>query len=115
MAGYAVAPTIDEHFFPDVVKVEEGSRSRLMYPVSNGDPQLRFRWLKNGLRISYHAQRVIETPDDSSIIKIGRVRLADHSQFTCLVSNDAASVNRSVERVVHGENAIAWYRTGSHG
>ncbi|KAH7968024.1 hypothetical protein HPB52_005343 [Rhipicephalus sanguineus] len=104
-----------EHFFPDVVKVEEGSRSRLMCSVSNGGPPLCFLWLKNGLRISCHGQRVIETPDDSSIIKIGRVRLADHSQFTCLVSNDAASVNRSVERVVHGEKAVAWYQTGSHG
>ncbi|KAH7969810.1 hypothetical protein HPB52_021990 [Rhipicephalus sanguineus] len=97
-----VAPTIDEHFFPDVVKVEEGSRSRLMCSVSKGDPPLRFRWLKNGLRISSHGERVIETTDDSSIIKIGRVRFADHGEYTCFVSNDAASVNRSVELVVHG-------------
>ncbi|XP_075742812.1 cell adhesion molecule Dscam1-like [Rhipicephalus microplus] len=96
-----VAPTIDEHFFPDVVKVEEGSRSRLMCSVSKGDPPLRFRWLKNGLRISSHGERVIETTDDSSIIKIGRVRFADHGEYTCFVSNDASSVNRSVELVVH--------------
>ncbi|KAH8026603.1 hypothetical protein HPB51_022309 [Rhipicephalus microplus] len=96
-----VAPTIDEHFFPNVVKVEEGSRSRLMCSVSKGDPPLRFRWLKNGLRISSHGERVIETTDDSSIIKIGRVRFADHGEYTCFVSNDAASVNRSVELVVH--------------
>ncbi|XP_050040863.3 cell adhesion molecule Dscam1-like isoform X1 [Dermacentor andersoni] len=96
-----VAPTIDEHFFPDVVKVEEGSRSRLMCSVSKGDPPLRFRWLKNGLRIGSHGERVIETTDDSSIIKIGRVRFADHGEYTCFVSNDASSVNRSVELVVH--------------
>ncbi|KAK8784019.1 hypothetical protein V5799_009616, partial [Amblyomma americanum] len=97
-----VAPVIDDHFFPDVIKVEEGTRSRLMCSVSKGDPPLRFRWLKNGLSIGSHGERIIETTDDSSIIKFGRVRFVDRGRYVCFVSNDAASVNRTVELVVHG-------------
>ncbi|XP_077518318.1 cell adhesion molecule Dscam1-like [Amblyomma americanum] len=96
-----VAPVIDDHFFPDVIKVEEGTRSRLMCSVSKGDPPLRFRWLKNGLSIGSHGERIIETTDDSSIIKFGRVRFVDRGRYVCFVSNDAASVNRTVELVVH--------------
>ncbi|KAH9373260.1 hypothetical protein HPB48_005005 [Haemaphysalis longicornis] len=100
-----VAPVIDDHFFPDVIKVEEGTRSRLMCSVSKGDPPLRFRWLKNGLSIGSHGERAIETTDDSSIIKFGRVRFVDRGRYVCFVSNDAASVNRTVELVVHGKQA----------
>ncbi|KAL1468592.1 hypothetical protein MTO96_041392, partial [Rhipicephalus appendiculatus] len=100
--------TIDDPFFSHVVRVEEGSRLRLMCSVSKGDPPLRFRWTKNGLGISSHGERVIETTDDSSIIKIARVVFADHGEYTCFVPNDAASVNRSLELVVHGESVMPW-------
>ncbi|CAN7984334.1 unnamed protein product, partial [Ixodes hexagonus] len=96
-----VAPVIDDHFFPDVIKVEEGTRSRLMCSVSKGDPPLRFRWLKNGLTIGSHGDRSIEATDDSSIIKFARVRFVDRGSYVCFVSNDAASVNRTVQLVVH--------------
>ncbi|CAN7995711.1 unnamed protein product, partial [Ixodes hexagonus] len=97
----SVAPVIDDHFFPDVIKVEEGTRSRLMCSVSKGDPPLRFRWLKNGLTIGSHGDRSIEATDDSSIIKFARVRFVDRGSYVCFVSNDAASVNRTVQLVVH--------------
>ncbi|XP_064480699.1 cell adhesion molecule Dscam2-like isoform X2 [Ornithodoros turicata] len=96
-----VAPMIDDHFFPDVIKVEEGTRSRLMCSVSKGDPPLRFRWIKNGLNINTRGDRTIEANDDSSIIKFARVRFSDKGRYVCFVSNDAASVNRTVELVVH--------------
>ncbi|KAL1473048.1 hypothetical protein MTO96_038964 [Rhipicephalus appendiculatus] len=86
-----------------------------MCSVSKGDPPLRFRWTKNGLRISSHGERVIETTDDSSIIKIARVVFADHGEYTCFVPSDAASVDRSLELVVHGESVMPWYRTGNRG
>ncbi|XP_022669215.1 Down syndrome cell adhesion molecule-like protein Dscam2 isoform X3 [Varroa destructor] len=95
-----VAPQIDDHFFPDIIKVEEGTRSRLMCSVSKGDPPLRFRWLKNGLQMRNNADRQIESNEDSSIIKFQRVKFSDKGMYTCFVSNDAASVSRTVELIV---------------
>lgn len=60
----------------------------------------RFRWLKNGLQLRNNADRQIESNEDSSIIKFQRVKFADKGMYTCFVSNDAASVSRTVELIV---------------
>ncbi|KAH7953666.1 hypothetical protein HPB49_010979 [Dermacentor silvarum] len=58
-------------------------------------------------RIGSHGEWVIQATDDSSIIKINRIRFADHVEYTCFVFDDARSVNRSVELDVHAECFIA--------
>lgn len=60
----------------------------------------RFRWLKNGLQMRNNADRQIESNEDSSIIKFQRVKFSDKGMYTCFVSNDAASVSRTVELIV---------------
>ncbi|KAL1471773.1 hypothetical protein MTO96_039741 [Rhipicephalus appendiculatus] len=80
-----------------------------MCSLSKGDLSLFFLWLKNGLEITSHGEREIENTDDSSIIKIGWVRFANHGEYT------AASVNQSVELFVHGENAMTGYTTDNRG
>lgn len=47
-----------------------------------------------------NADRQIESNEDSSIIKFQRVKFSDKGMYTCFVSNDAASVSRTVELIV---------------
>ncbi|CAN7939532.1 unnamed protein product [Ixodes hexagonus] len=96
-----VPPIIDDHFFPEIISVDEGSRSRLLCSVSKGDGPLRFRWLKDGQLLTSVPDGSVQHSDDSAMIKFRKVRFSDRGKYTCFVNNDAAGDNRTADVVVN--------------
>ncbi|KAK8756136.1 hypothetical protein V5799_001156 [Amblyomma americanum] len=96
-----VPPVIDDHFFPESITVDEGSRSRLLCSVSKGDGPLRFQWFKDGRPLSSVPDGSVQYSDDSAMIKFRKMRFRDRGQYTCFATNDAASDNRTTDVVVN--------------
>lgn len=96
-----VPPVIDDHFFPETITVDEGSRSRLLCSVSKGDGPLRFQWFKDGRQLSSIPDGSVQYSDDSAMIKFRKVRFRDHGKYTCYATNDAAGDNRTTDVVVN--------------
>lgn len=100
---FTVPPVIDDHFFPETITVDEGSRSRLLCSVSKGDGPLRFQWFKDGRQLSSIPDGSVQYSDDSAMIKFRKVRFRDHGKYTCYATNDAAGDNRTTDVVVNGK------------
>ncbi|KAG0444598.1 hypothetical protein HPB47_013612 [Ixodes persulcatus] len=96
-----VPPVIDDHFFPETITVDEGSRSRLLCSVSKGDGPLRFQWFKDGQLLSSVPDGSVQYSDDSAMIKFRKVRFRDRGKYTCFATNDAAGDNRTTDVVVN--------------
>lgn len=98
---------IDDHFFPETITVDEGSRSRLLCSVSKGDGPLRFQWFKDGRPLTSVPDGSVQYSDDSAMIKFRKMRFRDRGQYTCFATNDAAADNRTTDVIVNGECAAA--------
>lgn len=98
----SVAPKIipfsfqDEHLF-------EGVLARISCVVYQGDLPLTILWKKDGRPISSDLGISIREIDDySSILTIEKVETKHNGNFTCVVSNDAATVNYTAQLTVYG-------------
>ncbi|KAH9373256.1 hypothetical protein HPB48_005001 [Haemaphysalis longicornis] len=96
-----VPPVIDDHFFPETITVDEGSRSRLLCSVSKGDGPLRFQWFKDGRPLTSVPDGSVQYSDDSAMIKFRKMRFRDRGQYTCFATNDAAADNRTTDVIVN--------------
>lgn len=99
-----VPPVIDDHFFPETITVDEGSRSRLLCSVSKGDGPLRFQWFKDGRPLTSVPDGSVQYSDDSAMIKFRKMRFRDRGQYTCFATNDATSDNRTTDVIVNAED-----------
>uniref|UniRef100_T1J6W3 Ig-like domain-containing protein n=2 Tax=Strigamia maritima TaxID=126957 RepID=T1J6W3_STRMM len=96
-----VAPKIipfsfqDEHLF-------EGVLARISCVVYQGDLPLTILWMKDGRPISPDLGITRRDIDDySSILTIEKVQTTHNGNYTCVVSNDAATVNYTAQLTVY--------------
>ena len=115
----SIAPLISPFVSPP--NLREGMRSMLTCSILEGDPPYTFHWFKNDEAIfpnfntgtgnnlmSHHSSTssrmtVSSTNEFSSTLTINQVSYEDNGNFTCVVTNPAASSNYTVAMVVKGE------------
>ncbi|XP_054712913.1 cell adhesion molecule DSCAM-like [Uloborus diversus] len=96
-----VPPVIDPHYFRESITVNEEARTKLMCVVVEGDPPMRFSWLKNGHTFLAHGDTTVQTFEDTSIVTFKKVVSSDRGQYSCIVANVAASTNRTMQLIVN--------------
>uniref|UniRef100_A0AAY4CS75 Down syndrome cell adhesion molecule like 1 n=1 Tax=Denticeps clupeoides TaxID=299321 RepID=A0AAY4CS75_9TELE len=93
-----VPPLIQPFDFPPT------SIGKLMYiacVVSSGDMPIRFSWKKDGQDIVPGSSGVtIETKEFMSSLQISKVSLKHNGNYTCIASNDAATVSSERQLIV---------------
>lgn len=98
----SVPPLIQPFDFPPT------SIGKLMYiacVVSSGDMPIRITWRKDGQEIvSGTAGVTIETKEFMSSLQISKVSLKHNGNYTCIASNDAATVSSERQLIVTGEH-----------
>ncbi|RWS30915.1 down syndrome cell adhesion molecule:-like isoform A [Leptotrombidium deliense] len=94
-----VGPMIDPFYFPK--HIQQGMRARLVCTVIQGDPPFTIRWLKNNEPIEPTTYNLgIRTDEFSSDLSFQRVSTRHNGNYTCIVSNDVASVSHSATLIV---------------
>jgi len=100
-----IAPLISP--FTAAPNLREGMRSMLTCSVLEGDPPFSFRWTKDDQDLLPNPSiRITATNEYSSTLSIPQVSYEDNGNFTCVVSNPAASTNYSVQMVVKGKSNL---------
>lgn len=97
-----VPPLIQPFDFPPT------SIGKLMYVacvVSSGDMPILFTWRKDGQDIvpGGNSGVTIETKEFMSSLQISKVSLKHNGNYTCIASNDAATVSTERQLIVTGE------------
>ncbi|XP_069038519.1 cell adhesion molecule DSCAML1 isoform X1 [Lepisosteus oculatus] len=92
-----VPPLIQPFEFPPA------SIGQLLYipcVVSSGDMPIRITWRKDGQVIMSGSGVTIETKEFMSSLQISSVSLKHNGNYTCIASNDAATVSRERQLIV---------------
>lgn len=99
-----VPPLIQPFDFPPT------SIGKLMYiacVVASGDMPIRITWRKDGQEIVPSSGITIDTKEFMSSLQISKVSLKHNGNYTCIASNDAATVSTERQLTVTGEkNAV---------
>lgn len=106
----AVPPLIQPFDFPPT------SIGKLMYiacVVSSGDMPIRITWRKDGQEIVASSGITIDTKEFMSSLQISKVSLKHNGNYTCIASNDAATVSTERQLTVTGEVGKAAFKTAS--
>lgn len=75
--------------------------------VSSGDMPIRITWRKDGQEIVSGSSGVnIETKEFMSSLQIPKVSLKHNGNYTCIASNDAATVSSERQLIVTGKTGI---------
>ncbi|KAG8182320.1 hypothetical protein JTE90_004089 [Oedothorax gibbosus] len=93
-----VRPVIDPFLFPK--NLQEGMRSRLVCTVIQGDPPFVISWKKDERSIEPGLGVVIRNDEFSSDLTFSSVTPRHNGNYTCIVSNAAASVIHTAMLVV---------------
>ncbi|UYV61760.1 hypothetical protein LAZ67_1006371, partial [Cordylochernes scorpioides] len=94
------SPVISDHILPETLRVDQGSRVKLMCAVLRGDGPMEFSWRKDGAEVT-RDQVSVQQSEDSSILAIPHAGAHHAGHYTCQVSNRAASTNRTTVLVVN--------------
>lgn len=97
-----VPPLIQPFDFPPT------SIGKLMYiacVVSSGDMPIHITWRKDGQEIVPSSGITIDTKEFMSSLQISKVSLKHNGNYTCIASNDAATVSTERQLTVTGEDA----------
>ncbi|GAB6021000.1 Down syndrome cell adhesion molecule-like protein 1, variant 3 [Chamberlinius hualienensis] len=101
-----VQPKIVPFEFQDDL-LREGMRARLQCVISEGDLPLKVEWLKNDNKIHNEIGILIKTLDEfSSILTIHSITPKHNGKYTCVASNDAATVTHSAQLSVNGMRSL---------
>ncbi|GAB6021010.1 Down syndrome cell adhesion molecule-like protein 1 [Chamberlinius hualienensis] len=101
-----VAPKIVPFEFQDEL-LREGMRARLQCVISEGDLPINVEWLKDGNKIPNELGILIKTLDEfSSILTIHSITPKHNGKYTCVASNDAATVTHSAQLSVNGMRSL---------
>lgn len=95
-----VPPLIQPFDFPPT------SIGKLMYiacVVSSGDMPIRITWRKDGQEIVPSSGITIDTKEFMSSLQISKVSLKHNGNYTCIASNDAATVSTERQLTVTGK------------
>lgn len=96
----SVPPLIQPFDFPPT------SIGKLMYiacVVSSGDMPIRITWRKDGQEIVPSSGITIDTKEFMSSLQISKVSLKHNGNYTCIASNDAATVSTERQLTVTGK------------
>lgn len=72
--------------------------------VSSGDMPIRITWRKDGQEIVPSSGITIDTKEFMSSLQISKVSLKHNGNYTCIASNDAATVSTERQLTVTGED-----------
>lgn len=100
-------PVIDPFTFPK--NLQEGMRSRLVCTVIQGDPPFAINWKKDDRPIEPGLGVIIRNDEFSSDLTFSSVTPRHNGNYTCIVSNAAASVSHTATLVVDGKSLINMY------
>lgn len=100
-------PVIDPFTFPK--NLQEGMRSRLVCTVIQGDPPFAINWKKDDRPIEPGLGVIIRNDEFSSDLTFSSVTPRHNGNYTCIVSNAAASVSHTATLVVDGKCLINVY------
>lgn len=100
-------PVIDPFTFPK--NLQEGMRSRLVCTVIQGDPPFAINWKKDDRPIEPGLGVIIRNDEFSSDLTFSSVTPRHNGNYTCIVSNAAASVSHTATLVVDGKCLINIY------
>ena len=98
---HAVGPVITPFEFPK--RTQLGNRIRLLCSIMQGDAPFRFQWMKDGKSLDPAPLSLGVRSDDFSMdLTFARVTPRHNGNYTCIASNDVASVSHSAILVVDG-------------
>lgn len=84
--------------------IQQGMRVRLLCSIMQGDPPFKFSWLKDGKRLDPSPLSLGVRSDDFSMdLTFSRITPRHNGNYTCLASNEVASVAHSTSLLVQGE------------
>lgn len=87
--------------------LSEGMRNMLTCSVLEGDPPFKITWQKNGQSLSdltlSNNISISSLNEYSSTLFIKKVTFEDSGNYTCIISNSAASTNYTINMMVKGE------------
>lgn len=95
-------PVIDSQSLPDVLTANQGMNVKMLCSVVQGDPPISLRWFRGGNVVSRSASVSLQSLEDSSVLTLKGVVMRDSGNYTCVASNRAQAVNKSVTLVVNG-------------
>lgn len=99
----SVPPLIQPFDFPPT------SIGKLMYiacVVASGDMPIRITWRKDGQEIVPSSGITIDTKEFMSSLQISKVSLKHNGNYTCIASNDAATVSTERQLTVTGKSGV---------
>ena len=87
-------------------RTQLGNRIRLLCSIMQGDAPFRFQWLKDGKSLDPAPLSLGVRSDDFSMdLTFSRVTPRHNGNYTCIASNDVASVSHSAVLVVDGTSS----------
>ncbi|KAL1417709.1 hypothetical protein MTO96_026612 [Rhipicephalus appendiculatus] len=95
-----VRPTIAPFSFPS--GLQAGMRARLGCTVISGDPPFEFGWRKDGMPLDADLGVRAQTDAFSSDLTFTSLSVRHNGNYTCVVSNAAATASHSASLVVQG-------------
>ncbi|GIY65595.1 down syndrome cell adhesion molecule-like protein 1 homolog [Caerostris darwini] len=96
-----VAPVIETAMIPEVLYAKEGTKTKVMCSVIQGDPPVQISWRKNGLTLPMDKDLTLQNFEDSSILVFRKTSSSHSGNYTCFASNAASTVNRTTQIIVN--------------
>ena len=103
---FTVGPVIEDFKFDG--KLQAGMRTRIYCNVAQGDLPLTITWLKDGkplnqLNDPLAKVSIREMDQFSKALLMEQLSPVNNGNYTCQVSNDAATVTHSAQLIVNGK------------
>ncbi|XP_055947649.1 cell adhesion molecule Dscam2-like isoform X2 [Argiope bruennichi] len=96
-----VAPVIENVMMPELLYAKEGTKTKVMCSVTQGDPPIQINWRKNGLALPMEKDLTMQNFEDSSVLVFRKISSAHSGNYTCFASNAASKVNRTTQIIVN--------------
>lgn len=101
-----VAPVIETAMLPELLYAKEGTKTKVMCSVTQGDPPVQISWRKNGLTLPMEKDLTMQNFEDSSILVFRKTSSKHTGNYSCFASNAAAIVNRTTQIIVNGTDSF---------
>ncbi|GBM28094.1 Down syndrome cell adhesion molecule-like protein 1 [Araneus ventricosus] len=96
-----VAPVIENVMMPELLYAKEGTKTKVMCSVTQGDPPIQINWRKNGLALPMEKDLTMQNFEDSSVLVFRKISSIHSGNYTCFASNAASKVNRTTQIIVN--------------
>lgn len=103
----AVPPKIEPFSVPEEQLLRQGTRTRLLCGVSQGDKPLDFSWTKDDRQLSVSAPlpavTIRDLDADSSVLTFTNLTAVHSGRYQCIVRNTAGVTRSSARLYVQGK------------